>query len=124
MSIHLHMLLQSNSNPSGLRMVILLLIIAGTAVLSLSPVSAEKPFVTIVAKGDQSYHMGEKVVFSGMNTGSNSTYLFITGPNVPDTWWKIIFTTAKINQRRSKFIHGGKQQNRIIPGNMSGIHLI
>ncbi|WP_321508452.1 hypothetical protein [uncultured Methanoregula sp.] len=80
---------QTSNNPSGLRMLILLLIIAGTAVLSLSPVSAEKPFVTIVAKGDQSYHMGEKVVFSGMNTGSNSTYLFITGPNLPDNGGKL-----------------------------------
>jgi hypothetical protein len=50
----------------------------------ISPVSAEKPSVTIVAKGDQSYYMGEKVIFSGMNTDSDSTYLFITGPNVPD----------------------------------------
>jgi hypothetical protein len=64
--------------------MILLLIIAGTAVLSLSPVSAEKPYVTIVAAGGQSYYMGEKVVFSGTNTASNSTYLFITGPNLPD----------------------------------------
>lgn len=28
--------------------------------------------------------MGERVIFSGMNTGSDSTYLFITGPNLPD----------------------------------------
>jgi hypothetical protein len=57
--------------------------------LSISPVSAEKPYVSIVAKGDQSYHMGEKVVFSGMNTDSDSTYLFITGPNVPEEGGKL-----------------------------------
>jgi hypothetical protein len=80
---------QTSNNPFGSWKVILLLIIAGTAVLSLSPVSAEKPFVTIVAVGDQSYYMGEKVVFSGMNTDSNSTYLFITGPNLPDNGGKL-----------------------------------
>jgi hypothetical protein len=74
----------ASKNPSGFWKMIMLLLIAGTAVLSLSPVSAEKPFVTIVAAGDQSYYMGEKVVFSGMNTDSDSTYLFITGPNIPD----------------------------------------
>ncbi|MDD4137511.1 MAG: hypothetical protein PHT99_06410, partial [Methanoregula sp.] len=75
---------QTSKNPSGFWKMIMLLLIAGTAVVSLSPVSAEKPFVTIVAAGDQSYYMGEKVVFSGMNTDSDSTYLFITGPNLPD----------------------------------------
>jgi len=80
---------QTSNNPFGSWKVILLLIMVSAAVLSLSPVSAEKPFVTIIAKGDQSYHMGEKVVFSGMNTGSNSTYLFITGPNVPDNGGKL-----------------------------------
>ncbi|MGA2160781.1 MAG: hypothetical protein ABSG28_01080 [Methanoregula sp.] len=75
---------QTSNNPSGFWKIILLLIIAGTSVLSLSPVSAEKPFVTIVAQGDQSYYMGEPVIFTGMNTDSNSTYLFITGPNLPD----------------------------------------
>jgi hypothetical protein len=63
--------------------MILLVIMVSAAVLSLSPVSAaEKPYVTIVAKGDQSYYMGDEVVFSGMNTDSNSTYLFITGPGI------------------------------------------
>jgi hypothetical protein len=74
----------ASNNPHGFWKMTLLLIIAGTVVLSLSPVSAEKPLVTIVAQGDQSYYHGEKVVFSGMNTGSDSTYLFITGPNLPD----------------------------------------
>jgi hypothetical protein len=75
---------KASKNPSGSWKFVLLLILAGAAALMISPVSAEKPFVTIVAAGDQSYYMGEKVVFSGMNTDSDSTYLFITGPNVPD----------------------------------------
>jgi len=74
----------ASNDPHGFWKLILLLIMAGAVVLSLSPVSAEKPLVTIVAQGDQSYYMGERVVFSGMNTDSDSTYLFITGPNLPD----------------------------------------
>jgi hypothetical protein len=66
-------------------MMILLLIMVGAAALMIAPVSAEKPYVTVVAAGDQSYYRGEKVVFSGTNTASNSTYLFITGPNLPDS---------------------------------------
>jgi hypothetical protein len=69
--------------------MILLLIMVSAAVLMIAPVSAEKPYVTIVAQGDQSYHMGEKVVFSGMNTDSDSTYLFITGPNLPEGGGKL-----------------------------------
>jgi len=74
----------ASNNPLGFWKMILLLIVAGTVVLSLSPVSAEKPVVTIVAQGDQSYYMGETVVFAGTNTDSDSTYLFITGPNLPN----------------------------------------
>jgi hypothetical protein len=79
----------ASNNPSGSWKMILLLIMAGAVVLSLSPVSADKPGVTIVAAGDQSYYMGEKVVFSGINTDSDSTYLFITGPNLPDNGGKL-----------------------------------
>jgi hypothetical protein len=59
--------------------MILLLIIAGAAALMISPVSADTG-VTIAAHGDQSYYIGEKVVFSGHNYDSDTTYLFITGP--------------------------------------------
>jgi len=80
---------QASNNPFGSWKMVLLLIMAGAIVLSISPVSAEKPYVTIVAKGDQSYYMGEEVVFSGMNTDSDSTYLFMTGPNLPDGGGKL-----------------------------------
>ena len=79
----------ASNNPSGPWKMILLLIMVSAAVLSLSPVSAEKSYVTIVAQGDQSYYSGEKVVFSGMNTDSDSTFLFITGPNVPEGGGKL-----------------------------------
>jgi hypothetical protein len=61
--------------------MILLLIIVGAAALMISPVSADTG-VTIAAQGDQSYYLGEKVVFSGHNYDSDSTYLFITGPGI------------------------------------------
>jgi len=79
----------ASKNPYGSWKMILLLIVAGAVVLSLTPVSAEKPVVTIVAQGDQSYYMGEKVVFSGMNTDSDTTYLFIVGPNLADGGGKL-----------------------------------
>ena len=45
-------------------------------------VKVEKGAVTIVAAGDQSYYLGEEVKFSGTNTESYTTYLFIIGPNL------------------------------------------
>ncbi|MGA2918931.1 MEMAR_RS02690 family S-layer glycoprotein [Methanoregula sp.] len=47
-------------------------------------VNVEKGAVTIVAAGDQSYYLGEEIQFSGTNTETYSTYLFIIGPNLPD----------------------------------------
>jgi hypothetical protein len=40
--------------------------------------------VSISADEVQSYYLGEKVVFRGYNTDSDSTYLFLTGPNLPE----------------------------------------
>jgi PGF-CTERM protein len=45
-------------------------------------VTVAKGAVTIVAAGDQSYYLGEEVHFSGTNTESQTTYLFISGPNL------------------------------------------
>jgi PGF-CTERM protein len=47
-------------------------------------VKVEKGAVTIVAAGDQSYYLGEEIKFSGTNTETYRTYLFIVGPNLPD----------------------------------------
>jgi PGF-CTERM protein len=47
-------------------------------------VKVEKGAVTIVAAGDQSYYLGEEIKFSGTNTETYKTYLFIVGPNLPD----------------------------------------
>ena len=76
------MVSQGNNNPSGYRILILLLLISGAAALMISPVSAEEG-VTIFAYGDQSYYYGEEVILHGNNSISDTTYLFVTGPNLP-----------------------------------------
>jgi len=45
-------------------------------------INVEKGAVTIVAAGDQSYYLGEEIKFSGTNTETYKTYLFIIGPNL------------------------------------------
>jgi len=42
-----------------------------------------KGVVTIVADGDQNYIIGDQIGFSGTNTGTYKTYLFIVGPGLP-----------------------------------------
>jgi hypothetical protein len=39
--------------------------------------------VTITASGTQTYFRGEEISFSGTNTESGTTYLFMTGPSLP-----------------------------------------
>ncbi|MEN6611773.1 MAG: hypothetical protein ABFC24_13105 [Methanoregulaceae archaeon] len=76
---------QSASNKqSGFRKVILLLIAFSAAVILVTPVSADPTFVTIAVRGSQAYYLGEEVVLSGVNSNSDSTYLYITGPNLPE----------------------------------------
>jgi PGF-CTERM protein len=45
-------------------------------------VNVQKGAVTIVAAGDQSYYLGEEIKLSGTNTETQTTYLFIIGPNL------------------------------------------
>ena len=79
---------QTSNNPSGLWKMSLLLIIVGAVALMISPVSAGAG-VTIAAGGGHSYYLGEKVVFSGYNYDSDSTYLLITGPGIPKSGGKL-----------------------------------
>jgi hypothetical protein len=72
-----------SNRPSGYRSIIPLLVALSAAVLLVSPASAYT-VVTIVAKEGPSYYLGDEVSFSGMNTDSNTTYLFITGPNLAE----------------------------------------
>jgi len=46
-------------------------------------IKIEKGAVTIVAAGTQNYFLGEEVKFTGTNSETDYTYLFITGPNLP-----------------------------------------
>jgi len=75
------MVLSADENKFRFRNMILLIIIAGTAVLLISSVSAETG-VTISAQGDHSYYLGEEIILSGSNYDSDFTYLFITGPGI------------------------------------------
>ena len=76
------MKLTSSRNLSGFRKWILVLLVSGAAALLISPAVAGSG-VTISAAGDHSYSLGEEIHFSGTNTVTPETYLFITGPNLP-----------------------------------------
>jgi hypothetical protein len=82
------MFLSASNKRSGFWKMILMLIVSCLAVLLISPVSAQTG-VTIAARGDQSYYLGEEVVFSGYNYDSDSTYLFITGPDISTSGGKL-----------------------------------
>ncbi len=62
---------------------------AGTYYSDEVDVKVEKGAVTIVAAGDQSYYLGEEIKFSGTNTETYTTYLFIMGPNLKQYGSKI-----------------------------------
>jgi hypothetical protein len=82
----------SSNDSSGSWKMILLLIIVGAAALMISPVSADTGnpagtgsdgTVTITRLAQVKYYIWEDAVtFSGTNTASGTTYLFITGPNL------------------------------------------
>jgi PGF-CTERM protein len=48
-------------------------------------INVEKGAVTIVASGDQNYFLGEEIKLSGTNTESSTTYMFLIGPNLPES---------------------------------------
>jgi PGF-CTERM protein len=68
-------------------------------------VKVEKGAVTIVAAGDQSYFLGEEIKFSGTNTESYKTYLFIIGPNLNENGAQLVAPrTSVINQNPDTFV--------------------
>jgi PGF-CTERM protein len=68
-------------------------------------VKVEKGAVTIVAAGDQSYFLGEEIRFSGTNTESYKTYLFIIGPNLNDNGARLTAPRSSvINQQADTFV--------------------
>ncbi|MGB7788569.1 hypothetical protein [Methanoregula sp.] len=104
---------QASNNRSAFWKMILLLIIAGTAVLSLSPVSAGTG-VTIAAQGDQSYYLGEEVVLSGHNYDSDTTYLFITGPGTFTTGPGIPSSGGKLTSPQQAVVSGNPDSFTVV----------
>ena len=82
------MFLTASNERSGFWRMIPVIIMPCIAVLLISPASALTG-ITVSAHGDQSYYLGEEVVFSGYNYDSDSTYLFITGPDISSSGGKL-----------------------------------
>jgi opacity protein-like surface antigen len=53
-------------------------------IIGISVVCHAQAAVTIIASGDSHYYRGETVHFSGTNKDSNTVFLFLTGPNLPE----------------------------------------
>ncbi|MCK9298631.1 DUF3821 domain-containing protein [Methanoculleus sp. YWC-01] len=56
----------------------------------------EKGSVTVMASGIGAYTIGEEIVFSGTNTESDTTYLFLTGPNLDGNGVRLEETSVKV----------------------------
>ncbi|MGD1005535.1 MAG: MEMAR_RS02690 family S-layer glycoprotein [Methanoregulaceae archaeon] len=78
-------------------------------------VNVVKGAVTITAAGDQSYYLGEDVKFSGTNTESQNTFIFLTGPNL----WPAGSIIDNQDPRRSN-VAGNSQ---VIDGNTATFHV-
>jgi len=61
-------------------------------------IKVEKGTVTVTAAGDGSYYLGEEVKFSGTNTETVKTYLFIAGPNLQSVGSQIISTNPRADK--------------------------
>ncbi|MGA2918143.1 hypothetical protein [Methanoregula sp.] len=65
------------------RMALFLVAVGLVILMAVIPVSAA-PNVAVAVNGSQNPHLGDAIEFLGVNTASDLTYLFITGPNLPD----------------------------------------
>lgn len=77
-----------SKRPLGAWSVFLLCLMAG-AFLALPAAAADKPVVTVMAQGSGAYYLGEEAQFSGTNTAADTTYLYLTGPNLPANGGKL-----------------------------------
>jgi PGF-CTERM protein len=76
-------------------------------------VKVEKGAVTITAAGDQSYYLGEEIKFSGTNTETQTTFLFLIGPNLwPEGSRFYPLPPSNLDPRRST----ANQNSRVIDG--------
>ncbi|HDQ07213.1 MAG TPA: DUF3821 domain-containing protein [Methanoculleus sp.] len=69
-------------------------------------VKVEAGDITITAAGLTSYFIGEEVVLSGTNTDSDTTWLFITGPNLPNKGGSITNPQDGVNSNVAPAING------------------
>lgn len=70
-----------------------------------APASADAG-VSISARGTRSYYQGEKVVLSGYNYDSDTTYLFITGPGVFMNGPGVPISGGKLSSPRQEVVSG------------------
>ena len=59
-------------------------------------IQVEPGVVTVTAPGTGDYAIGEEIVFSGTNTDSDTTYLFLTGPNLDLNGARLENTSVKV----------------------------
>ena len=61
-------------------------------------ITVQKGAITIIAAGDQQYFLGEEIKLTGTNSGTDSTYLFITGPDLPAAGGKMTDPQIPVTQ--------------------------
>ncbi|MDN7013664.1 DUF3821 domain-containing protein [Methanoculleus sp. FWC-SCC3] len=59
-------------------------------------VRVETGSVTITASGTGVYYIGEEITLSGTNSDSDTTYLFLTGPNLPTNGVRLLDVTTPV----------------------------
>ncbi len=67
-----------------------------TSVSDTVMVAVERGVVTLTASGTGVYYVGEEIVLSGTNTDNTTTYLFLTGPNLPVGGVRLDNVTASV----------------------------
>lgn len=64
-------------------------------------VNVVKGGMTLVAAGDQNYYIGEEIKLSGTNSESETTYLFIVGPNLDSSGAQLTSPRVSVNSHDS-----------------------
>ena len=66
-------------------------------------VEVVKGAVTIKTSGNESFYLGEEITLSGENSDSETTYLFVTGPNLPSGGANLVDLLAVTNGDAATF---------------------
>ncbi len=64
-------------------------------------VRVETGAVTITASGTGTYYLGDEIILSGTNTDSYTTYLFLTGPNLPPNGVRLDGETSPVEDNNT-----------------------